>query len=84
MEAILSKAQGIIASAKNDENFLFDNSGNLIATGERSVDYSLYYFDLSDEYYLLIDFVDFSFEKFSIVNKSHSPEISRLCEEERA
>jgi hypothetical protein len=84
MTAILKKAKQIIEKAKTDEDFFFDNGDQLIATGERSVDYSLYCFDLSDEYYLLIDFVDFAFEDFSIVHKNHYDTIVRLQTEEQA
>lgn len=84
MKEILAKANEILNKAQNDLAFLADNADNIIATGERSVDYSLYCFDLSDDYYLLIDFVDFSIEDFSIVNKSHYNTIIRLQEEAQA
>lgn len=77
MNEILKKAQPIILKAQEDDDFLADNTDNLRGTGESSADYSIYEFDLSDDYSLLIDFIDLSYEGFSIVNKNHKDFISK-------
>lgn len=69
MNNILEKAKRIIEKAMNDENFLADYSDSMIAMGERTVDYCAYCIDLDDEYFLIVDFSDFGFDDFSIVNK---------------
>lgn len=81
MNEILKKAQILVEAAQTNPDFCGDHSDNLFATGERSVDYSAYHFELSDDYYLIIDFVDFSFEDFSIVNRSHHGMIVQEAEE---
>ena len=78
MNEILKKAMELINKAQNDQEFIFEHSDNLIATGERSVDYSAYCFDLSEDYYLILDFKDFSFEDFSIFHKFRKSLINDL------
>jgi len=69
MNEVLSKATKIIEKAINDETFFDDYADSLFATGERSVDYSAYCIDIDEDYFLIIDFVDFGLDDFSIINK---------------
>lgn len=48
---------------------MFDHSDNLVATDERSIDFSQYRFELSDGRDLLINFSDASFSGYSIVER---------------
>lgn len=82
MDPILQKAIVLIEEATNNDNFHFDYSDNLIATGGSSADYSAYYFELSEDYFLTLDFKDFSFDDFSIVGKSQKQLICQLLNEE--
>lgn len=68
---ILQKASKIIEKAKNDKHFAGDHCDEIIMSGESTADYSLHKFELSEDYFLLLDFSDFSFNDFSIINKSH-------------
>ena len=74
------EAAKLLDEAKNGENFHFNHANQVISTGERTVDYVLYCFDLPDETYLLVDFVDFSFESFSIVSKGHLEALQRTLD----
>jgi hypothetical protein len=78
MMTILKKAMTLINKAQDDENFLSDNSDRLVGTGDSSAEYSAYCFELSDEYYLILDFVDFSLVDFSIVNRGHKKLMENL------
>ena len=78
MNKIIEKANIIIEQAINDENFVFNHDHKLVATGERASDYCAFRFDIDEKYYLVIDFVDYGFEKFSIVNKQHEDLISEI------
>lgn len=82
MNKILEKATKIIEKAMNDENFLADNSDSMIAMGERQVDYCAYCLDLDDENFLIVDFTDFGFDDFSIVNKKQKALINDSMAEE--
>lgn len=77
MNDILSKAQEIITEAQNSEVFFSKYATNLVGTGERSVDYSVYDIDINDDYSLIIDFADFSFENFSLVYNHHRKQIAQ-------
>lgn len=82
---LLNEALKLINKAKSDSrNFMSDYPANLRATGESSSAYSLYEFELSDNYYLVIDFVDLSFEDFSIVCRGHESHIVYNSGEEDA
>lgn len=76
MNDILSKAQKIIEQAETNKEFHSEYANNLVGTGERSSDYSSYHFEINDDYYLIIDFADFSFENFSLVYQNHHHQIS--------
>jgi len=80
---LLNKALDIIKIAENNSgNFHSMYSQFLRATGESSADYSLYEIELSEDYLLVIDFVDFSISDFSIVHRSHTKYIAWSANEE--
>lgn len=81
MNNIPSEAYKIIEEAKTNDEFVIEYSNHLIGIGERSVDYSVYQFDFPEGYCLIIDFVDFSFESYSLINRNHHRLISQIIEE---
>jgi hypothetical protein len=82
MDTYLEKTKRLLDEALNNDDFHDKYSDKVIGIGERSVDYMLYQFDLSESRILLIDFTDYAFESFSVVNKDHIPTILTLIEEE--
>lgn len=60
-------AQALLKEARTSQDFMFDHIDNLTGTGERSIDFSQYRFELSDGQDMLINFSDASFTGFSIV-----------------
>lgn len=82
-ESILNQALKIIEEAKaNSEDFRSDYESNLRATGESAEEYSLYEIELSEDYYLVIDLVNFKVEDISLVNRGHEAHISYNVGEE--
>ncbi|PBQ32397.1 hypothetical protein CNR22_11655 [Sphingobacteriaceae bacterium] len=75
-EEIFKKAADIIEEAKTDKNFRSDYEVNLLAIGDSAEEYSLYEIELSEDYYLVIDFVNFVFEDASLVSRGHESHIS--------
>jgi hypothetical protein len=67
----LKKASELIDKAFNDELFHIDYSDHLFATGERSVDYSAYWIELDENHSIILDFIDFGFDSFSIIHDKH-------------
>lgn len=59
----------LLKEAKTSQDFAFDHSDHLTASGERSIDFSQYRFELSDGRDILINFEDASFTGFSIVER---------------
>ena len=73
---LLTEALKFIDEAKSDSSaFMTAYPANLRATGESPADYALYEFELSDNYYLVIDFAGLVFEDFSIVCRGHESHI---------
>ncbi len=68
---ILGRVSEVIDAALNDSNFFSNNVDSLIATGERTVDYSAYCIEIDKDNFLILDFVDFVLDNFSIINKEH-------------
>jgi hypothetical protein len=75
MNEVLQKAEKLISDAKNSEGFHEKYAGNLLSSGERTVDYCSYKIDLNKDYFIIIDFIDFGFNDFSIICKKHQIEI---------
>lgn len=69
MSTLPPDALALLKEARTSHDFMFDHSDNLTATGERSIDFSQYRFELSDGRDLLIDFSDSSFSGYSIVDR---------------
>lgn len=78
MENILIKATKIIEEGKNNYDFFGKYADSLIGTGERSCDYSVYAIELNEDYTLIIDFVDFSYKDFSIINHKQKDSIRNV------
>lgn len=70
-----------VQEAKTNNNFHEKYANNLRGTGERSADYMVYVFEMIDESILIIDFTDYSFESFSVVNREHLPLLNLLAQE---
>lgn len=62
-------ALALLKEARTSHDFTFDHSDNLVATGERSIDFSQYRFELSDDRDMLINFSDASFSGYSIAER---------------
>lgn len=75
-EEIFRKAADIIEDARTNKDFRSDYEVNLVAVGDSAEDYSLYEIELSDDYYLVIDFVNFIFEDASLVCRTQEAHIS--------
>ena len=62
------KIQSILEEAKNNVDFHDKYQNNTVGTGERSVDYVIYQIEISKDVYLLVDFVDFGLDSYSIID----------------
>lgn len=69
MSTLPPDALALLKEAKTSHDFMFDHSDHLTATGERSIDFSQYRFELSDGQDMLISFSDASFTGYSIVTR---------------
>jgi len=81
-DTIINQAQKIIEEAKSKNDFHTTYESNLRATGESADEYSLYEIELSEDYYLVIDFVNFKLEDVSLVSRGHEAHISYNVGEE--
>lgn len=72
------KIQSILEDAKNDVDFHHKHQNNMIGTGERSVDYVIYQIEISKHVFLLVDFVDFGLDSYSIVDTRMKTSIERI------
>ncbi|WKZ66514.1 MAG: hypothetical protein QY325_00980 [Flavobacteriales bacterium] len=62
-------AQVLIEEARANDDFHSDHSDCLTGAGERSVDFMEYRFPLADGQDLLMRFVDFSLDSYTIVER---------------
>ena len=81
-DEILKKGLQILEEAKLNPDFHSNYESNLRATGDSAEEYSLYEIELSEEYYVVIDFVNFKLEDYSLVNRGHEAHISYNVGEE--
>jgi|GEM_PF-5098130 len=66
--------------AKTDKGFHDKYVEQLLATGETPAEYSVYRFEVADDYYLLIDFVNYQLEDFSLISLGHEEIVLREAE----
>lgn len=69
MSPLPPDALALLKEAKTSQDFMFDHGDHLTATGERSIDFAQYRFELSDGRDMLINFSDASFTGFSVVSR---------------
>lgn len=69
MSTLPPDALALLKEAKTSQDFMFDHGDHLTATGERSIAFAQYRFELSDGRDMLINFEDASFTGFSIVER---------------
>lgn len=70
MKELLKKVDVILEKTDDFESFKDEYYENLRMHGERLADGAVFFFDLGDNYSLVITFTDYLFENFSIIHRS--------------